>query len=273
MQNNKYGFIEPEIKPEDYVLGSSPVEKTILNESGQWDNFLPIDEMQKRNGVETMSCVSFGTNNILEILAIKVLGEIWNKSDRFTAIVSGTHEGGNDPKTVIQAVKKFGMIDEPALPFDESIKDINDYLSFGSKNKLNLCYQLGELWIENYKLNYEWVYTTKLPLTERHIRLKEALTYSPVGVAVDAWHMNEDGLHFNLNPYPNHFCVLYGYEEGKYWKIFDTYDNTKKKLLWDYDISFAMSYSLKRIEKKVEEKWWTKLINQLKLIWTLSKPY
>ncbi len=38
--------------------------------------------------------------------------------------------------------------------------------------------------------------------------------------------------------------TLYGYEEGEYWKIYDHYDDVKKKLAWDYVIFAALKYNL-----------------------------
>ena len=68
-QNKKnYGFIEPEIKDEDYRFGSGQIDVPILRLDGQWDTFLPIDEKQNLNGLESFNCTAFGITSQIEIL-------------------------------------------------------------------------------------------------------------------------------------------------------------------------------------------------------------
>jgi hypothetical protein len=52
------------------------------------------------------------------------------------------------------------------------------------------------------------------------------LQYSPLGVSVYAWERRPDGIYHKPKNAPGdtHWAVCYGYEDGKYWKIYDSYD-------------------------------------------------
>jgi hypothetical protein len=75
-------------------LGGLPV-----NPSGQWDAFLPPDDVQNI-GVEPEACASFGTLHAVETLARHQFNDATPYSDRFLAQVSGTTHQGNDPHLV-----------------------------------------------------------------------------------------------------------------------------------------------------------------------------
>lgn len=61
-----YGFKQPEIKVEDHIFGVANLGQ-ILNETGQWDRWLPETEYQARF-FETQSCTSYGTLSAIEIM-------------------------------------------------------------------------------------------------------------------------------------------------------------------------------------------------------------
>jgi len=73
----KYGYVSEPIKiGEDWVFGSVlSAGGKVLQPSGQWDNFLPEIENQKKNNVETIACVSFGTLSACEILLRRLYNE------------------------------------------------------------------------------------------------------------------------------------------------------------------------------------------------------
>ena len=87
-----------------------------------------------------------------------------------------------------------------------------------------------------------------------------ALRFSPIGVSVFAWVKDTDGLYYKpKGQRDNHFVTLYGYKEGEYWKIFDHYDDTIKRLKWDYDFGFAKRYYIKK-RPEIKEGWFIKWI-------------
>ena len=68
-----HGYIEPVVLPEDYRFGLGQVSLAQpLQLNGQWDEYLPIDEIQNRNGLETFGCTLYGSMSQLEILLRKL---------------------------------------------------------------------------------------------------------------------------------------------------------------------------------------------------------
>lgn len=64
-----HGFLIPEVKEEDYKFGSGQVSTdNPIQLDGQWDEYLPIDEEQNRNNLETFACTCYGSQNQIEIL-------------------------------------------------------------------------------------------------------------------------------------------------------------------------------------------------------------
>lgn len=237
--------------PEDFEhqLGASKIHKTVHRPDGQWISDVPIGEMQERLGVETMSCVSFGTLSILEMIEEVKFGRISNYSDRFLAIASNTTTSGNDPKVVAQTLRKVGAIDEDSLPFTDNILTFDEYHS--PKPLPQRLLNEGRKWLEKFELSYEWV----TPTPEN---LMEELKYGPVGIAVEAWNKGEKGYYYG-GENSNHWTALVGFDKGNFWIVFDSYPETSgsyiKLLDWSYTFKIAMSYSLNKKEN-IENKWW-----------------
>ena len=118
---------------------------------------------------------------------------------------------------------------------------------------------MGKKWLEQYDFNYDWLFAYKQSWwngifrwitgnKDRTDLLKEALKYSPIGISVYAWQYR-NGLAYKLEGQrDNHWVMLYGYEEGKYWKIYDHYDKKFVQVEWNYPFGYAMRYSLNRTE-------------------------
>lgn len=250
-----YGFLPDEIKISDYVLGSLDDTKTlkgkVLVSNGQWDKYLVEKEYQRKNYVETSNCTAFGTLNALEILHKMLYNKEKNWCERYLGIVAGTTSRGNSAHTVAETIRNpYGCIDESNLPFDSSITSLQKYYS--PKPMTANLMALGSDWLQEYSFGHQWVFNGWHTIKEKQKRLTEALTRSPVGISVDAWHKRGD-LYVKVNKNDNHWCVCFGYLFGEYWKIYDSYDDTIKKVAWNTNFGFAKSYQLKK-----------KLINMLK---------
>jgi hypothetical protein len=241
----QYGFIPPEIIPRDYVLGSeraTPVE--VLQSDGQWDEYLSVDEIQAKNDIDTQNCTGYGTLNCLEILFKRKFGIETNFSERYVGIMANTDpkRGGNNPQKVIETIRTVsGLINESFLPYDDSIDTLEEYYS--PKPMTSDLLRKGKQWLTEYILKHEWVYVGKQSIE----KIKEALTHSPLGVSVYAWVQKGDGSELYIKPKgakDTHWTTLYGYVENKYWKIFDSYDNTRKKLAWDYKFDYCKKFWL-----------------------------
>jgi len=241
----QYGLILEPISGEDYVLGGYRLPVQIIQEDGQWDEFLPKTEIQHKNGFDTYGCVPFGTLNCIETLYKKKYGEEPNYSERFIGVMAENKPLGNTPKKVAQTIHGVsGLIDDDLLDFHDLI---SSWEAFYSPKPMDDYYlDKGKEWLKNYDFKYEWVFKEG---DEKRTKLIKALKFSPVGVSVYAWVQTGDYYTKPKGSRDNHWTMLYGYEEGKYWKIFDSYDNTHKKLAWNFFFGYAMRYHL---EKKPE---------------------
>ena len=253
-----HGFIPDEIQEEDYVLGSEQLAGELLQPTGQWDEYLPEVELQKRNGLETQNCTVYGTLNALEALYYRKYAERHNFSERYVGVLAETTPQGNSPHKVAEVIRKTsGVIDDVLLPFSE---DINEWDEYYSPNPMSPVYMhKGKRWLTYNVFKHEWVF--KNNAKDKQDRLKEALQYSPVGISVRAW-KERNGLYWkDKGEQDTHWCVLYGYEEGEYWKIFDHYDDSFKRLEWDYDFMFAKRFHIEK--KTLQRNWFEDLLKRL----------
>ena len=264
--DNKYGFLKPEIKPDDYVLGAGKIPEEVLQENGNWLLLLPIFEKQKK-GTETYNCTAFGTTSALEILMKKKFGEEKNYSDRALGIMAGTFPPGNDPNTVAQALRDNGLINEELLPFSDDIDSVEKYYS--PKPLPDNLVEAAKEFTNTYDFKHEWGWSWGVSLEEKHRRLKEMLKCSPIGVSVYAWEQDGNGLHIKTGE-DNHWCVLYGFDELlNVWLIFDSYENNLKMLHPDYDFGWAKRYWIEKKPIVMEKKRpWTRFIEAIKRYFT-----
>ena len=265
-----HGFRAEEITPDQWVLGSAlQIEGPILCPDGQWDEYLPVEEIQHRSGFDTMNCTNYGSLNAWEILAYKVCGIKFNWSERYTGVGTGTTKVGNYPHKVNEIIRKeIGLIDEALLPFDDTITSWNKYYSPKPMDPALLA--RGKRFLNKYELGHDWVFVNGTP-EQKAEKMVEALKYSPVCASVDAWRKRRStGLYFkDKGGQDNHWGTIYGYVEGEYWKFFDHYDETHKRLEWKYDFAYAKRYCIKLVEKGNEN---TKL-RLWALIWEGLKKF
>jgi len=259
-----HGFIIEPIIETDYILGDNRLTERfafsnkVVRQDGQWDAYLPEREMQWRIGIETMNCTNYGTLNALETLHNALYGVLSNWSERYLGVMSGTTQNGNSANSVAETVRKAGCIPEKELPFDDTIKSWAQYYS--PKPMERRYIDMGKQWLDKVNFGHEYVFQASEIIASKQERLIEALKYSPCGVSVRAWQMR-NGLYWkDKGTSDNHWCCCYGYEKDKYWKIYDSYDNTNKRLEWNYDFQYAKRYFL---ELKIqEEKTMNKLVRK-----------
>lgn len=253
----KYGLIIDPIKDTDYVLGGAvQLKGVVLQPDGDWSGFLPETEIQDKNKIEPYACVPFATNNCIEILEKFTYTCRNNWSDRFLAKMSGTKERmGNTPANVAETRRKKGNVKEEEWGFDTSIDTFEKYYADIPQAIQILAIGEGAA----YDFGYEAV-----PSNAKAIM--EALKYSPVLFSVYAWVKDENGMFYRPFGYTdNHATCVYGYEEGKYWKCFDSYLDDGmiiKQIRWDALPMMCYRYTLSR--QVVVESWWTKFLKGLK---------
>lgn len=247
---NKYGFIYEQPKQEDYIFGDASISAPILQPDGQWDKYLPADELQYLYGVEPYACATFGTLNAIEILANRLFGFIENRSDRWTAKKTNTEKTrGNSPQVVAEHIRKNGTIDEYQWPI---LPAINTFELWYSEPPAKLDRD-ARTFLDQYTFKHDYV-------PNDPTSMKEALKYSPIGMSVYGWNMGTDGIYQAGNGIDNHWVVCYGYLDGKVWKVFDSYDNTHKLVEWKHQPLTVKRYYLELAPATIT---WLDKISQL----------
>lgn len=259
-----YGFVEPKIDSTHYVFGSGLLAGEVLQENGQWDDYLPEVELQYEPDFDTYNCTGFGTTNAIETL-LKRLGVYKNFSDRYLGIVAGTKPPGNDPHTVAQAIRHHGLVSEQTLPFDQDLLvSADEYFSFkgGDEKK---CEIEGANFLNTNSFGHDWVLTNGESEEVRTIKIKSALKLSPVCISVSAWY-EKDGVYEDMGQQNNHWTLCYG-STDRGWKVFDSYDNSFKIVSYKHKIRYAKRY---RISFTKQQNWffdlWIRLGNFIKSI-------
>src|SRR5574343_1682277 len=125
MANHGLKYVKP-VKG-DYIHGSRlRLGGLPLQPDGQWDEYVPTDEIQRLT-IETASCTSYGTLNAIEILIRRLFVKDVNYSDRFLAWASETKPDGNDPQKVCESLRKKGCALQQDWPFTYDIKTLDEY--------------------------------------------------------------------------------------------------------------------------------------------------
>lgn len=251
----KYGLQFDTIKHDDYYLGGGFIGTQEIQPDGQWDAFLPTEELQNRNEVETMACTVFGTLNCIETLINHVFHETRNFSERFTAIMAGVTPAGGSPHTAAESIRSVGLINEESLPVTSEIDSWDKYYH-PKPMDASLLHQARAFQIE-FDFKHEWVFVASDNKTQRIAKIKEALKRSPVGLSVFAWSEGPNNIYQKLGG-SNHWVCCYGYTDNA-WKIFDSYDNTHKLYSMASDIEMAKLYWIAKQPKKLS------LLDRIKL--------
>lgn len=237
-----HGFLPDVIEKDHWHAGDGNLAGSakVIRDDGQWDNYLPSEELQKKRGIETMACTVFGTLNVLEILAKVKYDTDKNWCERYIGVLAGTTRTGNSPHRVAEMMRSKGNIDEILLPFNDKITSWSKYYSPKPMEKQYL--DEGARWKSNWTFTHKWINLSSNSIME-------ALRYSPVGFSCNAWHIDSNGLYYRpQGTRDNHWVVCYGYVKGNYWKIFDSYEPYLKKVAWYSRPTFAKKYSLNKLK-------------------------
>lgn len=246
----KAAVITIEQKPEDHILGVTilPEPDKILRENGQYDDCLPRNEIQHLgedfSRADTYFCVTYSNHNCKETNYKAEYGEDIDLDEKFTAIGSGTVRGQGNSFTAVAeferqngfiletgAVKNAKTLDELFVPNTQAQKD-------EAKKSLT-----------TYKSTYRWV---KRPFGSQSAKpedMIEALKYGALQVCVGGtMYQSYQGGLWGSNEAVNytHAVEIFGYEVGKYWKVFDSENNQNLKVIWDYPFGTPMLNLLKK---------------------------
>lgn len=242
LKNYGLGFSSPDKTA--YVLGGArSLPKIVLKKDGQWGDFLPQYEPQFNEIYDSTGCTVWGTQNALEILMKYITGEEYNFSERYNYILAGIRPPGADPHFVSEIFRRYYVIADYLLPFMATYEEFlrpdpmtTDLLAKGQEFP--------------YEIGHEWVFNSPQTKEARIAKMKECLTYSPLGISVTAWIYDDESETFIDNGMANtHWCVCFGWND-KGWLIFDSYNQSVKTVSYDHNIQMCKRYYLKK--KKVE---------------------
>ena len=255
-----YGLKFEEKDPEAYVLGGlGALPRIVLEESGQWDRYLPKYEPQYNSLFDSYGCTVWGWQNLIEIMLEQRTGVERNFSERFTYILAKITPPGADPHHVAEVIRNNGLINNDLLPMTSEMS----FLEFLRPNPM--AKELVEEGLTfGYELKHEYVFQNVLPKEERTKLMKEALRYSPLGVSVTAWYL-ENGLYVDKGQPNSHWCVLYGWND-KGWLIFDSYDQSTKTLSYDHKIQVCKRAHLEPSVRLQQISIIQRLINAIKAL-------
>src|SRR3990167_11334674 len=245
------GILYPPDNPREYQMGavSGIVHEDRLTIK-DWRGFLPTDERQKFRDFDSFGCASFSCLNSIEtqfrfLIKSNLLraediqwlkdngyfdeqGHI-NFSDRWLVVLSNTKPRvGNYLHAVWDAARKFGLVPQGSVPFNENWTE-NQY--YDKNDFPKEAYKLGLEFLKRFYVQYERVSTDDTSL-------KKALEQAPIqcGVATCQPWETEQAIHYCGLP-ANHAVILTRIDLVKF--LFDSYLPYSKQLARAYKIDFA----------------------------------
>lgn len=237
-QEFNYGYLEPAIEDDEYILGAV-IDRQVLRPDGQWDDFLPEYEPQYGGGWDTSGCTVWGTQNVVETLD-RYFNRQTNYAERYNYILGGVvHGKGANPHTIAECVRHEGLIPNEKLPMTKT------YEEFITPKPMTERYlNMGKTWLNKFTLKHEWLWRTMPDTDERIAIIKDALQYSPLGCSVTAWYKRGDVYVDNGRP-NGHWCMIFGWDDKlKAWKVFDSYLQNIKMVSYDHKISRVKAFYL-----------------------------
>lgn len=256
------GGLVIEERDSDYVFGSGQLKGKVVRPDGDWRAYTPKYEGQRERGIETSACATFGTINCVETLMEEMgLGNDLDYSERFISLLSGTTRQGNSPTKVAETIRRYGLIPQAMMPFDDSIRSWDDFNSWKGADK-EKCLAAGRQWLKRYGFGYDRVWSGDVSPEAKRRLMAEARRYSPLGVSVLAW-VDEGGEY--LKPEggeDNHWCMSVAEDV-----VVDTYEPNVKRLKPGYDHLIALRYSVAAKAYEAPTGFWGQIINTLKRIW------
>lgn len=221
----------------DWILGGiSGMAKDILQPDRNWLPFLPVYEPQSFPWGDTMSCVTFSAWNAVETMAKRRHGMDLNKSDRFTAKLSGTTATGNNFWNVAESITRLhGAVEQASWPNGDAASFADFF-----KEIPQLVIDEGNKWLAGeYVIQREYV-------PDDIASLWEALQYGPIQVAIHAYGPLVNDVYQRTEDQGNHAVLLYSAVDGQYFEIYDHYTNLYKKLAWNTRFWGAMRFDIRK---------------------------
>lgn len=252
-------YLEPEISPEAWWFGAEQAAKyQAIKPDGDWSDVAIEHESQLRNGLDIFGCTVVNTQNQIEKMEKFLFGVEKNYSDRFTYNAAEITPPGVNPEEVYESIRKKGMIEEKDLPWDETIKTLEQY-SQPRPLPQNLLKKALE-WKDKYIFRHRWLEKEPNGWIAAQTIL-DALKQSPVCVAVRAWAF--DGTKYvRLSEIDTHWTLIEGVYENGDWKCDDSYPPFKKRLDKNFGFKMAkMIYLAENVYAKEQLSLLAKIVN------------
>lgn len=270
-QNRNTGLIVADPTPLAWVAGQETGSAAVVvNPSGDWRTYQPKGEWQAviwtdSKGVtyskDTLSCVSFSANDMLETYlnfmiktekfpqdAVEWLknngyidenGDV-NFSDRFTAKMSNTSKNGNSLEQVLKSIHDNGLVPEKDWPMPiDAIKANPDgyWETYFSEIPADIIAK-GKTFARFFMVDYEWLAFQTRPLTDDQYR--EFLKVSPIQIATAVcWPWNTDKVIMGCGDGAAHATMLSCIEQTGQRDILDHYEPFSKHLDGGYHLTWA----------------------------------
>lgn len=255
--------------PSDFHAGAETgIAAVTLEPTGNWSKYLPDEESQWRNLLDSFACVSFSAANSIETLLNRAIAKKTlpaehlaflknegyidpatnkvNVSDRFIAKSSGTTKNGNSLPAVGDALRHKGAVPEVEWPWPD-MDDTTPYEEKWSRYYAEIPEHIvakGKRFAALFDVQYQWV----LVGTYNAAKLQEALPAGPVQIAAavcSPWNSTE-----GMQPIQGcgcgtqHATTIYGRETDGSWNDFDHYKSYRKLLASNYCIPYALQYAV-----------------------------
>ena len=260
------GFIKPKIihfgKKRHWRITDGQFFSAVIRQDGQWSDIMPELPLEPQNQYfETYHCWIWNTLKAVEVMVKTLFNKDEDYSQRFNGVIGGATSNGGNPHNGCESIRNYGTCPRSILPWTPDLDTFYKFSAPRPASAMIMQYgQYGRQWLRQYVFTHDWViwpsagnkikawidkvFKTKLSVVPAEA-LKQALMYSPVGVSVYAWQVDGQGLCYNtLNDPFNHWTLLVGYVDGKYWIVYDSYTSCWRKLRWNYIFGYAKRFGL-----------------------------
>jgi len=237
-------FIYPDIKKEDRKYAG--IAGDVINPSGNWQAFLPPDELQSQNNVEPSSCYVEANQATVAILKEYIYGiKDENYSARFNALLSNGTPTGGDPLKGAYSIKKDGLIPQSMMDW-KGVFNFDDFHSWKGVDK-EACIVKGQQEAREWDKKYYILFEKDDPIEVKYNNIRQALKRSPVPISVYAW-LEKDGKYYKPeNTRDTHLVtgIVIGIKDNCL-ILRDTYEPFIKTLAPNTNPDFGMYWTIRK---------------------------
>lgn len=261
MNTPRQNFIYPHIKHETRVFGAVNRIGEVINESGDWREYLPPETYQKVGSVESSACYIYAQTHTIATILEKQYGiKDSDFAERFNALLSNGSPYGGDPLAGAESFQKDGLIKYDLMPFLETL--INSWEDFHSWKGADReeCLLAGQEFRKQWKLNYGIAFERDHSIEMKYHAIREYLQRSPMPMSVYG-KTDNTGNYVPKQPgiTDTHMVeAVYLDNENCIW-VWDTYSPQLKKLPANYNPDFGMFWGVTKVLPSSREPWWMRL--------------